>query len=176
MHEEWFPLNYPDSFYEKISNSHDLISLGCYIDLKGRKGKKHRALLGIILTRIQRGKEDINEIYYAKDVSSQGLLGFLGHTFLCRERVGAYIATIGIIDECRRLGLGSMLLSKVTEILREQYTNCEVLYLHVVDYNETAIRFYEKNDFRTLKRMKNHYLILGKEYDALVLYKDIKRS
>jgi len=48
--------------------------------------------------------------------------------------------------------------------------------LHVVDYNETAIRFYEKNNFRTLKRLKNHYLILGKEYDALILYKDIKRQ
>ena len=112
-------MNYPDSFYEKISNVNDFISIGCYIDLKVRKGKKQKVLLGIILTRIQRGKEDINEIYYAKDTSNGGILGFLGHMFLCRERVGAYIATIGVIDECRRIGLGSMLLNKVVEILNE---------------------------------------------------------
>ena len=43
-----------------------------------------------------------------------------------------------------------------------------------MDYNESAIRFYEKNKFSTLKRNKSHYMIYGKEYDALVLYKDIK--
>ena len=51
---------------------------------------------------------------------------------------------------------------------------CEVIYLHVVDYNESAIKFYEKNNFRTLKRIKNHYVIYEKDYDAYVLYKDIK--
>ena len=46
--------------------------------------------------------------------------------------------------------------------------------MHVVDYNESAIRFYEKNQFRTLKRVKEHYMIFEKIYDGLLLYKDIK--
>ena len=82
--------------------------------------------------------------------------------------------TIGVIDECRRFGLGTMLLREVTIAVNEQYPTCEVIYLHVVDYNESAIRFYEKNNFSTLKRNKSHYMIYGKEYDALVLFKDIK--
>lgn len=53
-------------------------------------------------------------------------------------------------------------------------THCEIIYLHVVDYNETAMRFYEKNNFRTLKRIRDHYVIFEKNYDALVLYRDIK--
>jgi ribosomal protein S18 acetylase RimI-like enzyme len=63
----------------------------------------------------------------------------------CREYLGAYIMTIGVIDECRRLGLGTMLLEKTIEILQQNWTICEVIYLHVIDYNESAIRFYERN-------------------------------
>lgn len=81
--------------------------------------------------------------------------------------------TLGVVDECRRLGLGTMLLNEVTKILNKSYLTCEVIYLHVVDYNESAIRFYERNDFRTLKRIKNHYVIFEKIYDGLLLYKDI---
>jgi len=47
--------------------------------------------------------------------------------------------------------------------------------LHVVDYNESAIKFYEKNNFSVLKRVKNHYVIFDKLYDGLLLYKDIKQ-
>jgi len=43
----------------------------------------------------------------------------------------------------------------------------------VVDYNESAIKFYEKNNFSTLKKLKNHYSIFEKSYDAYTLYKDI---
>jgi len=46
--------------------------------------------------------------------------------------------------------------------------------LHVVDYNESAIKFYEKNNFNVLKRVKSHYVIFDKFYDGLLLYKDIK--
>lgn len=82
--------------------------------------------------------------------------------------------TIGIVDECRRLGLGTKLLNEVIKVINLNWFNCEIIYLHVVDYNESAIRFYERNNFRTLKRIKNHYVIFEKDYDALLLYKDIK--
>jgi ribosomal protein S18 acetylase RimI-like enzyme len=65
----------------------------------------------------------------------------------CREYLGAYIMTIGVIDECRRLGLGSILVDKTIEMLQQNWTICEVIYLHVIDYNESAIRFYERNHF-----------------------------
>jgi ribosomal protein S18 acetylase RimI-like enzyme len=58
-------------------------------------------------------------------------------------------------------------------VVRE-HTACEILYLHVVEYNETALRFYERNKFSTLKRIKNHYVIFEKDYDGYLLYKDIK--
>lgn len=84
--------------------------------------------------------------------------------------------TIGVVDECRRLGLGSRLLNHTIEYLQNNYKNCEIIYLHVVDYNETAIKFYERNGFTQHKRLKNHYIIFNKPYDALIFYKDIKKS
>ena len=65
-----------------------------------------------------------------------------------RNVTGCYIMTLGVIDEVRRFGLGSMLLAATEDILREQWPNCIALYLHVVDYNQGAIKFYQRNGFQ----------------------------
>lgn len=52
-----------------------------------------------------------------------------------------------------------------------------MLYLHVVDYNISAIKFYkDKNGFKLSKVEKLHYQIFDSEYDALVFYKFIDRE
>ena len=65
------------------------------------------------------------------------------------ERPSCYIMTLGVIDECRKLGLGTLLIEETFQIVRTKYPMVQFLYLHVVDYNEAAIRFYkEKNGFK----------------------------
>ena len=60
--------------------------------------------------------------------------------------------TIGVIDECRQLGLGTLLIDLTFEIVKEKYPLVQFVYLHVVDYNDAAIRFYiEKNGFVNFK-------------------------
>ena len=81
--------------------------------------------------------------------------------------------TLGVVDECRRLGLGTKLLEKTIILVNKLYPICEAIYLHVVDYNEAAIKFYKRNNFVPLKRITEHYLIFDKMYDALLLYRDI---
>ena len=45
-------------------------------------------------------------------------------------------------------------------------------YLHVVTYNDSGIKFYQKkNKFKAYKIEKDHYEIFDKEYDAVTLYK-----
>lgn len=81
--------------------------------------------------------------------------------------------TIGVLDECRKLGLGTMMLNYTCEMVRDtEWANtCEIIYLHVVTYNEIALGFYRKNGFSRLNVLKEHYEIHGKPYDAVVLFK-----
>lgn len=55
--------------------------------------------------------------------------------------------TIGVIDECRKLGLGTKMLEYTIGYLERSWQSCISIWLHVVDYNESAIKFYLKNNF-----------------------------
>ena len=79
--------------------------------------------------------------------------------------------TIGVIDECRKLGLGTQMLEYTIDLVEQNSEQCYAIYLHVVDYNESAIKFYLKNHFIKLERLKEHYTIHKKLYDAIVLYR-----
>ena len=79
--------------------------------------------------------------------------------------------TLGVIDECRQFGLGTELLRETYNCILTSYPSCDIVYLHVVTYNNAAIRFYkQKNGYIECKREANHYMIFDKEYDALLLY------
>lgn len=85
--------------------------------------------------------------------------------------------TIGVIDECRKLGIGTYLLkATMNAVLKHPHfkENCKVVYLHVVSYNSTAIKFYERNGFQTASDLKDWYKIFGKTYDALLMYRLIE--
>mmetsp|Transcript_3708 Transcript_3708/g.2431 ORF Transcript_3708/g.2431 Transcript_3708/m.2431 type:complete len:91 (+) Transcript_3708:650-922(+) len=81
--------------------------------------------------------------------------------------------TIGVADEARRLGLGSALIRLSMVTIKRLFPVCELVYLHVADYNKSAIRFYTQNDFTNMKTDKDHYLIHDKNYDAVLFYKAI---
>lgn len=58
LNEEWFPLSYPDSFYQKLFR-HNYIAIGCFARLKStsevdENGEyiEKEVILGTILVRI----------------------------------------------------------------------------------------------------------------------------
>lgn len=55
--------------------------------------------------------------------------------------------TLGVVDECRRMGLATKLLELTISYIQYTQPLCKLIYLHVITYNEAAIRFYERNDF-----------------------------
>ena len=80
--------------------------------------------------------------------------------------------TIGVIDECRRYGLGTRLLLATNEVIIDLWPNCVVLYLHVIEYNNAAINFYQRNGFnRDENVIPNHYTLEDKPYAAIVFYR-----
>lgn len=115
MHEEWFPLNYPDTFYDKITKK-KVIAIGSFIDFDD---SNKNVILGAILINIKTNNEDIIEMYQAIEAVNSGMFGWLRSTLSCREYQAAYIMTLGVVDECRRLGLGTKLLDEAIKTLSE---------------------------------------------------------
>lgn len=76
-----------------------------------------------------------------------------------------YILTIGILDEYRKQGIASKLLSKVINYAKSN-PKCGCVYLHVIDYNKEAMLFYEKNNFISLRYIEGFYTINSKPYNA----------
>ena len=47
LHKEWFPLSYPESWYNKILKKERVIALGCFIEYNDQE-----ILIGSIISRI----------------------------------------------------------------------------------------------------------------------------
>jgi len=73
------------------------------------------------------------------------------------------------------MGLGTRMLNYTMELVERQFTHCICIWLHVVDYNTSAIKFYSKNKFIKFRRLKRHYTIDKRDYDAIVLYRPLGR-
>ena len=73
---------------------------------------------------------------------------FCGAGGMFSRRKACYIMTIGVIDECRKLGIGTQMLDYTIDLIEQTFEHCLAIYLHVADYNQAAIKFYEKHEFR----------------------------
>eukprot|EP01016_Furgasonia_blochmanni_P032080 TRINITY_DN33113_c0_g1_i1.p1 TRINITY_DN33113_c0_g1~~TRINITY_DN33113_c0_g1_i1.p1 ORF type:complete len:205 (-),score=32.28 TRINITY_DN33113_c0_g1_i1:60-614(-) len=118
-------------------------------------GKKMPVVLGAI-------------VYQYKDISYR----YVRFSFddLWNDFCSLYILTLGVVNEVRKLGIGSILIRKIVEEGRANYVGRKLryVYLHVVDYNKTARSFYERNGFYLVGRKREHYTIFDNSYDALV--------
>lgn len=115
LHSEWFPLDYPESFYKRIFKT-NVISIGCFVQLTLKDHTKREIIIGTIMTKINMGSEELLDIYRSKDYNAGGIMSWFSSMF-CRNYEGAYIMTVGVVDECRRMGLGTKLLDHTIKVL-----------------------------------------------------------
>lgn len=185
LHREWFPLKYNKSFYESVLKCNDLedldfldlnkkentrsneeiVSIGVYIKIDNKE-----YLIGCITSEIASDAyfkymfncelENSNDIYN---------IPFYDYNFNF-----SYIMTIGVIDEFRKKGISKMLIKKLIEKIQNKYTNCKGLFLHVIEHNLTAIKFYESLEFVKGRTFYNYYNINSSLYNALGFYKIFK--
>ena len=154
MHREWFPIDYQEDYFRSMKKR-KIIAIGCFyktdLDIENNKD----ILIGSVMAKIH-GEDsrtqpvfvDLDEI---RNGGPQSWWQLFKNTFSCRapkERQACYIMTIGVIDEVRKLGIGTRLLESITEHLERFHSNVEAIYLHVIIYNNTALKFYEKNGFK----------------------------
>ena len=81
-----------------------------------------------------------------------------------------YIMTLGTTTDHRKVGLGSAMVEWVESLVKRDPT-CGGVYLHVITYNEAAIRFYERLGFYFVEEVPDYYDIDGRKYSSYLYAK-----
>ena len=181
LHKEWFPIEYDDEFFEEILNDKgkNYFTIGAFYNIPYKDDSNKEIILGLafceyeyIIDRFNKyvNSKVIDDIY--KDLSNcEQFTQFLR----CQFYKCIYVMTIGVLDELRQMHIGTNLLNYIYNIALD-IENCIGVYLHVICYNEIAIKFYKKNKFRKISKVKNYYYIKGKNYDSFVFLRLISKK
>ena len=151
LHEEWFPVEYSDDFYNKSIRNGIVKTLLAVYDFT-YEGDTYPLILGCLTYDYKFLDNDIARFSFSD---------------LCGNKYGIYILTFGVINEVRSKGIGTALLAKIFEIAESDQT-IKYIYLDVIAYNDQGIKCYERNGFIKIDRKKNHYKLFGERYDAIV--------
>ena len=151
LYKEWFPLEYPQEFYDYLLDDETISTILALYDLE-INGEKQTFIVGVLMYETRP-----LDLY----LKNSPLLNFL------KKYNGIYILSIGVIDELRQKGLATILMNKLLDSVKED-KKVKYLYLDVVEYNKAAIRFYEKIGFERVKTRESYYDIMDKKYDSLV--------
>lgn len=176
LHKEWFPISYQDDYFQQIFENKygTYFTIGAYYIIDNKE-----IIVGLALcefrpvseyfvkhTSPKAIQEICNEIDYNEEVQSY---------LRCQDYNCAYIMTIGVLDECRKLHIGSQLINRIIDKAMSDDI-CIGVYLDVVYYNSSAIKFYEKNGFKKVTTLRNYYDINENVYDCDVFLKIFTRK
>ncbi|XP_049937006.1 histone acetyltransferase MCC1 isoform X2 [Nymphaea colorata] len=150
MHAALFPIRYEPEFFLNVVNGHDIVSWAA-VD-RSRPDGNDDEIIGFVTVRVMIATE--NEI---GDI--------LGYGSSRTNQTLVYILTLGVAEQYRNLGIASSLVQEVIKYA-SSLPECKAVYLHVIDYNESAILFYKKMNFRCLRRLPSFYYINSQHFDA----------
>lgn len=79
-----------------------------------------------------------------------------------------YIMTLGVVKEYRHLGLATKLVKKVfNETILPLGDECGCMYLHVITFNDAAIKFYERKlGFWRVQEIEKYYTIDDRQHNC----------
>ena len=128
LHGEWFPLDYSDKYFEKALRD-TVVAIGCFyivdygdFDDNG-KPILEELMIGTIMTRIEQNKTIIVDMVYEKNIEEETLRDYF-NSCSCKPTYGAYIMTLGVVDEFRRFGLATKMLNLTLDFVRKVYPQC----------------------------------------------------
>lgn len=150
---EWFPIEYPDTWYQEITANPRFYSLAA--TLQGR-------IVGLIVAETK----ELGQL--AKEDRS-----ILANCFKKGTKV-TYILSLGVCEEFRKQGIASLLLENlISHLTSDSGTQAvKAVYLHVLTTNTQAIIFYEHRGFQVHSFLPYYYAIKGRRRDGYtaVLY------
>ncbi|KYN07038.1 PREDICTED: N-alpha-acetyltransferase 60 [Cyphomyrmex costatus] len=150
--QDWFPIDYPYSWYEDITSSSRFYALAAVYG---------GVIIGLIVAEIKP--------YARLNKEDRGILcSSLGKNCL----VG-YILSLGVRRAYRRNGIASLLLEQLlAHVTAPERSSVKAVFLHVLSSNAPAILFYQRCHFRLHSFLPYYYSIRGKCKDGFtyVLY------
>lgn len=150
--QEWFPIEYPITWYEEITSSQRFFALAAVYN---------QVIVGLIVAEIKPYR-----ILNAEDS------GILAKAFVKTSEVG-YILSLGVSKQYRRNGIATLLLdSLINQLTTVERKKVKAIFLHVLTTNSAAILFYEHRKFELHKFLPYYYSINGRCKDGFtyVLY------
>jgi len=138
---QWFPIQYPDIWYQEITSSSRFFSLAATLN---------KTIIGLIVAEVKSigscGRED---------------QGILGCGFSDDTKV-TYILSIGVTEGYRRLGIASLLLDNlISHETTPDKRDVKAFYLHVLETNIAALKFYRHRGFQMFRYLPLYYAING---------------
>ena len=164
LFKEWFPFSYDRDYFRKYFFRQNCIAIGAFIKINLTD-----YLVGCVLGEMiseDKFKKIIPDVLVEK--------GFF--SFFESEPVECgVLQSLGVIDEYRRLGVGTRLMEMFIEEVKKREGVC--IYLNTVGYNNSAIKFFENNQWYFYNNLINYYKINDKTFDAKLYYYiiDIKK-
>lgn len=156
LHKEWFPIKYNRDYFKKFIYKDNFIIFGAFLTINNIE-----YLIGSVCG------EMISEDKFRK-VIPEILNEKSWYDFNSEEIECGILHNIGVIDEYRRLKVGTRLL----ELFKEEVKNREgaCIYLNVIIHNKSAIKFYENNSWHFSGILHNFFKYGGNTYDAKTYY------
>lgn len=157
LHREWFPMNYDKDYFKKFLLKSSYYNLGAYINLGG-----HSYLIGCVLGEVcseNRFRNNVKGILRKKKWHQM--------LFTPKDKCG-YLNTIGVIDEFRKMQIGTTLIKQFIDDMSKR--NCIALFLHTIEHNLSSINFYEKNKWNHGGVIPKYYCINNTHFEAEVFY------
>ena len=179
LHKEWFPIDYDDEFFEEVLNDNGktYFTIGAFYNLSCKDDTNKEIILGLAFCQYEFVIDRLNKYVDEKIINDKNSNFFdeLKQFLKCQFDKCIYIMTIGVLDEFRQMHIGSNLIKYIYNIALD-LDNCIGIYLHVIYYNEIAIKFYKKNKFKKVRKINNYYCLDGKDYDSFVFLRMISKK
>jgi GNAT superfamily N-acetyltransferase len=182
LHKEWFPIKYSDEYFNTIFNSKEgkYFSIGAFYNIINEETKEKKGIIiGLALCEWIVGSD-----YFFKVFGKESALEISKNINYIEEVYSylkyddyhcIYIMTIGVLDEFRKMKIGSNIVERIINIgLSDKL--CIGIFLDVIYYNYSAIKFYKRNEFKKVKTNKNYYNLNGTKYDAHVFLRIFSRK
>ncbi len=156
LHKEWFPFLYDRDYFKKYVIRKNSVAIGAFLKL----GPK-QYLIGCAVGEI------IQEQKF-KNILPGILVERSWYDVFSAYVDCGYLHSLGVIDEYRKLSVGSKLMELFIEQMKKR--NVVALYLNVILHNHSAMKFLEANNWHLFGIEKNHYRYRDNLYDSKVYY------